>query len=527
MADIANENLIKRAQITAKLFATTVKNSVLSDDLISLDSIVTEVVNNPDIVYARVVNESGDEVAKASRMGALTRSFKADIKVSDVDDGVFDVTSQIIEDTVVFGHVEIGISTTQVQRSIASITRLTAGIALFEMLLVALFSLFLGSYLTTQLSVLRNSARNITKAIDSGKFDFARVPEDSLDELAEVASAFNSLVQNLEVDHQGTQSFQNALQRLNRALEAKVAKRTEQIELQNRELKQINNDLKLAQQQLLQAEKMASVGQLAAGLAHEINNPIGFINSNVSCLRNYIEVYIQICNRTKALLALSSESTSYHEDEARLIKDMASYLKDQDIDFINDDVKGLLKDTDDGLKRVIEIVKNMKMFSRADSDTMQLVDVNQCILTTAKMVKSKVEQNAELFLDLHDVPQTFLNVGKINQVLTNLVMNAGQAIESNGKVTIESKFVDGQIEIKVIDTGSGMDEKTLKSIFNPFFTTKPEGEGTGLGLSISFDIMREHGGLINVSSQMGRGTTFTLILPIKDTVESKVNYVRY
>jgi two-component system NtrC family sensor kinase len=516
MADIANENLIKRAQITAKLFATTVKNSVLSDDLISLDSIVTEVVNNP-----------GDEVAKASRMGALTRSFKADIKVSDVDDGVFDVTSQIIEDTVVFGHVEIGISTTQVQRSIASITRLTAGIALFEMLLVALFSLFLGSYLTTQLSVLRNSARNITKAIDSGKFDFARVPEDSLDELAEVASAFNSLVQNLEVEHQGTQSFQNALQRLNRALEAKVAKRTEQIELQNRELKQINNDLKLAQQQLLQAEKMASVGQLAAGLAHEINNPIGFINSNVSCLRNYIEVYIQICNRTKALLALSSESTSYHEDEARLIKDMASYLKDQDIDFINDDVKGLLKDTDDGLKRVIEIVKNMKMFSRADSDTMQLVDVNQCILTTAKMVKSKVEQNAELFLDLHDVPQTFLNVGKINQVLTNLVMNAGQAIESNGKVTIESKFVDGQIEIKVIDTGSGMDEKTLKSIFNPFFTTKPEGEGTGLGLSISFDIMREHGGLINVSSQMGRGTTFTLILPIKDTVESKVNYVRY
>jgi len=226
-------------------------------------------------------------------------------------------------------------------------------------------------------------------------------------------------------------------------------------------------------------------------------------------------------------LALSSESANYHEDEATLIKDMASYLKDQDIDFINDDIKGLLKDTDDGLKRVIEIVKNMKIFSRADSDTMQLVDVNQCILTTAKMVKSKVEQNAELILDLHDVPQTLLNVGKINQVLTNLVMNAGQAIESNGKVTIRSDFVDGKIKIQVIDTGSGMDKETLKSIFNPFFTTKPEGVGTGLGLSISFDIMQEHGGFINVSSHVGTGTTFTLILPIKDTVESKVNYVRY
>jgi signal transduction histidine kinase len=527
MADIANENLIKRAEITEKLVATMVKNNVLSSDLASLDSILTDVVNTPDIVYARVVNESGDELAQAGRIGALTAPFRADINVSEVDDGVFDATSQIIEGTAVYGHVEIGISITQVQNSIASITRLTAGIALFEMLLVALFSLFLGSYLSTQLKVSRNSSSDITKGIDSGQLDLARVPEDSLEELAEVASAFNSLVENLEVEHQGTQSFQNALQRLNRALEAKVAKRTQEIELQNAELKQINNDLKLAQQQLLQAEKMASVGQLAAGLAHEINNPIGFINSNVSCLRNYIEVYIQICNRTKALLALSSESANYHEDEATLIKDMASYLKDQDIDFINDDIKGLLKDTDDGLKRVIEIVKNMKIFSRADSDTMQLVDVNQCILTTAKMVKSKVEQNAELILDLHDVPQTLLNVGKINQVLTNLVMNAGQAIESNGKVTIRSDFVDGKIKIQVIDTGSGMDKETLKSIFNPFFTTKPEGVGTGLGLSISFDIMQEHGGFINVSSHVGTGTTFTLILPIKDTVESKVNYVRY
>jgi len=527
MADIANENLIKRAEITEKLVATMVKNNVLSSDLASLDSILTDVVNTPDIVYARVVNESGDELAQAGRIGALTAPFRADINVSEVDDGVFDATSQIIEGTAVYGHVEIGISITQVQNSIASITRLTAGIALFEMLLVALFSLFLGSYLSTQLKVSRNSSSDITKGIDSGQLDLARVPEDSLEELAEVASAFNSLVENLEVEHQGTQSFQNALQRLNRALEAKVAKRTQEIELQNAELKQINNDLKLAQQQLLQAEKMASVGQLAAGLAHEINNPIGFINSNVSCLRNYIEVYIQICNRTKALLALSSESANYHEDEATLIKDMASYLKDQDIDFINDDIKGLLKDTDDGLKRVIEIVKNMKIFSRADSDTMQLVDVNQCILTTAKMVKSKAEQNAELILDLHDVPQTLLNVGKINQVLTNLVMNAGQAIESNGKVTIRSDFVDGKIKIQVIDTGSGMDKETLKSIFNPFFTTKPEGVGTGLGLSISFDIMQEHGGFINVSSHVGTGTTFTLILPIKDTVESKVNYVRY
>jgi len=527
MADIANENLTKRAETAAKLFATTSKNSVLSYDLASLDSIVTEVINNQDIVYARVINESGGVFAKRGDIVALSRPFKADSQVSEVDDGVFDATSPIVESGILYGHVEIGISVTLVQHSIASITRLTAGIALFEMLLVALFSLFLGGYLTKQLNVLRKSAKNITKALDSGQFDVARMPEDPQTELAEVASAFNSLIDNLEAEHIRRQTFQDALQSLNRTLEAKVAKRTHQIELQNHKLKQINKDLKLAQQQVLQAEKMASVGQLAAGLAHEINSPIGFIKGNVSCLKNYIDVYVEICSRTKAVLALSSESANCNEDNPALLKELASYLEATDIDFINDDIKELLNDTDDGLKRVIEIVQSMKIFSRADSDSMQVIDVNQCILTTAKMAKFKVEQNAQLILDLNDVPHTLLNVGKINQVLTNLVMNAGQAIESNGTVTIRSEVDANDIKIQVIDNGSGMDEETLKSIFNPFFTTKPEGEGTGLGLSISFDIIKEHGGSIEVSSCLGEGTTFTLILPITQTVESETNYVRY
>jgi two-component system NtrC family sensor kinase len=158
---------------------------------------------------------------------------------------------------------------------------------------------------------------------------------------------------------------------------------------------------------------------------------------------------------------------------------------------------------------------------------MQLIDINQCILTTAKMVKSKIEQNAQLILELKDVPLTLLNVGKINQVLTNLVMNAGQAVELNGIVAIRSEVVGSDIKIHIIDNGCGMDEVTLKNIFNPFFTTKAEGEGTGLGLSISFDIMQEHGGSIDVRSREGKGTTFTLILPITQTVENKADYVRY
>jgi signal transduction histidine kinase len=265
---------------------------------------------------------------------------------------------------------------------------------------------------------------------------------------------------------------------------------------------------------------MASVGQLAAGLAHEINSPIGFIKGNVSCLKNYVDVYVEICSRIKAVMEVSSESASSNQDRATLIEALASYLEGQDIDFINDDIKALLTDTDDGLKRVIDIVQSMRIFSRADSDSMQVIDVNQCILTTVKMVKFKLEQSAELILDLNDVPPTLLNVGKINQVLTNLVMNAGQSVESNGTVCIRSEVVGSDIKIHVIDNGCGMDEVTLRSIFNPFFTTKPEGEGTGLGLSISFDIMQEHGGSIDVSSREGEGSKFTLTLPIIRTVES-------
>ncbi|MFT7415583.1 MAG: two-component system NtrC family sensor kinase [Glaciecola sp.] len=527
MADIANENLGKRAETAAKLFATTSKNSVLSYDLASLDSIVSEVIDNPDVVYARVVDESGKVFAKKGDAVAIIRPFQADSNVSDVDDGVFDSTSPIIESGTLYGRVEIGISVTQVQSSIASITRLTAGIALFEMVLVALFSLFLGGYLTKQLNVLRQSAKNISKALDSGQFDVARVPEDSQAELAEVISAFNSLIDSLEGEQKRTTSFQNALQNLNRTLEAKVEKRTHQIELQNCELKQINNDLKSAQQQLMQAEKMASVGQLAAGLAHEINTPIGFIKGNVSCLKNYIDVYVEVCTRAKALSGLHSETAVFNEHQAAVINELTSYLESQDIDFINNDIKELLVDTEGGLKRVIEIVQNMRIFSRADSDSMQLIDINQCILTTAKMVKSKIEQNAQLILELKDVPLTLLNVGKINQVLTNLVMNAGQAVELNGIVAIRSEVVGSDIKIHIIDNGCGMDEVTLKNIFNPFFTTKAEGEGTGLGLSISFDIMQEHGGSIDVRSREGKGTTFTLILPITQTVENKADYVRY
>ena len=513
MASIADENLIKRANTSSKLFATTSKNAVLALDLASLDSITTEMLTNPDVVYAKVYDADNRLLAGDGDMTLVGREFNVDVEVSEVDDGVFDTTSQITEGEEVYGYVELGISISAMQKTINKFTGYTATLALVAIILVALFSWFLGSYLTKQLNILRKGVRNMTKAIDSGQFDVARVPDSSDDEVAEVATAFNSLVDNLEVEYQRTQSYQNALQGLNRTLELKVKRRTQQVQTQNEELTQINQDLKSTQQKLLQAEKMASVGQLAAGVAHEINNPVGFINSNVTSLKSYLDTYATLSQLVGQLT--QAMSTGDEVAQAKVAQELSEFASQQDFSFIDSDIKELIADTEDGLNRVIEIVKNMKSFSRADSDTMQMFDVNQCISTTAKMVKEKVEQNASLVLELQDLPQTAINVGKINQVITNLIVNAAQAVQAGGEVTVKSYPQGNTIVVEVRDNGCGMDNETLRNIFNPFFTTKAEGEGTGLGLSISFEIIQEHKGFIEVDSKQGVGTTFIVSLPIR------------
>jgi signal transduction histidine kinase len=198
----------------------------------------------------------------------------------------------------------------------------------------------------------------------------------------------------------------------------------------------------------------------------------------------------------------------------QLIEDLKALCENEDFDFISEDAKELLIDIKEGLARVIDIVQNMSVFSRVDSDAKQIFNVNRCIETTAKMVKKQIERQGSIKLILGKLPDTLINVGKINQVLTNLIVNAAQAIEENGQVIVKSRQEGDKLKITVVDTGKGIAEAHLERIFDPFFTTKPEGEGTGLGLSISFDIVKEHGGQLSVSSKVGKGTIFTIILPV-------------
>ena len=428
--------------------------------------------------------------------------------MEDVTDGIFDTYANIVEGNNIYGRVEIGISTDHAHSSISKIKQWTTSIAVIEMILVALFSYALGHYLTRQLKTLRVGAKKISHSVISGDFSNTHIPIKSKDELGEVTHAFNQMVETLKAECIRVKNYQEELENLNQTLEKRVAARTQLLESKNEQLSLINFELKSAQQQLVQAEKMASLGQLAAGVAHEINNPIGFVNSNLASLADYADVYIRLTKLIKDWNE-SDKDTERQSIEAQ-INDM---LSDENIQFMQEDTLALIQESSDGLSRVKDIVSGLKLFSRADSQERQIFNINDCVKTTLSMVSNELKYHCEIVTKLQDVPQVDINVGKICQVLTNLLINAGQAISQNGVISIETYSHDQFVYLSVCDTGNGIPADDIKRLFDPFFTTKPEGQGTGLGLAISYGIAQEHDGDLTVKSEVAQGSCFTLSLP--------------
>lgn len=274
-----------------------------------------------------------------------------------------------------------------------------------------------------------------------------------------------------------------------------------------RAIKQTNKRLEEAQNQLLQSEKMASIGQLAAGVAHEINNPIGFVNSNLGSLRRYVEALL-------ALVAAYGRHRDRIDDE-----ELASLEQEADLDFMADDLPVLLRESEDGLLRVKKIVQDLKDFSRIDSADWQDADINAGIESTLNVVMNEVKYRADVERRYGNLPPVRCLAGQLNQVFMNLIVNAAHAMDaSRGLITLSSRTesrdgVEGVV-IEVADNGKGMTPEVQRRVFEPFFTTKPVGQGTGLGLSLSFSIVKKHGGAIAVQSEPGRGTRFEVWVPV-------------
>lgn len=272
--------------------------------------------------------------------------------------------------------------------------------------------------------------------------------------------------------------------------------------------------LQITQAQLVQSEKMASLGQLAAGVAHEINNPIGFVASNVSTLTDYTGVFAE-------LLTLYGEMTAAFPDSANdrvqeLQGQIAKIRDDEDIDFVLEDVRDLLSESADGLVRVKEIVQDLKSFARLDEADVKSVDINAALESTLKVAANELKYHCKVVRDFGEIPHVKCHAGQVNQVFLNLLVNAAQAIEEAGTVTVQTRLVGDKVLVRIMDDGVGIEPEHLQNIFTPFFTTKPVGKGTGLGLSVSYNIIEQHGGHIDVESEVGYGTTFAVQLPIGD-----------
>ncbi len=283
-----------------------------------------------------------------------------------------------------------------------------------------------------------------------------------------------------------------------------------QIERRNEEIEKANAALMSTQAQLVQSEKMASVGQLAAGVAHEINNPIGYITSNLGTLQSYTDVMRELITGYRQY---SDSIKAGNADESLYLK-MQEIQAKEDIDFVLDDVIELVNDSLAGSLRVKEIVQGLKSFSRVDSADYSEADLHSGIESTLKVLANEMKYSCEVKLEFGDLPQVSCNLARINQVFLNLLVNASQSFEQPGVVTISTRCDDTWVYLTVSDTGCGIPEDKLGSIFDPFFTTKPVGSGTGLGLSISFGIIEEHGGTLSVKSEVGSGSQFTIKLPI-------------
>lgn len=295
------------------------------------------------------------------------------------------------------------------------------------------------------------------------------------------------------------------------SLENLVERRTAELTQTSEALRREIDERKLLESQLVQSEKLASLGQLAAGVAHEINNPIGFISSNLGTLEGYFGKLKEMLDAYRlAEQAMQSGSTE---------KQLAALREQVELDYLMEDIPVLIKESKEGIGRAGKIVKDLKAFSRVESsEQWQWADLHEGIDSTLNIAANELKYKADVVKEYGDLPKIECLPSQINQVIMNLVVNAAQAMgEQRGKIILRSGVRGEQVWLEVTDNGSGIAPQSLQRIFDPFFTTKPVGQGTGLGLSLSYGIVNKHGGQITVCSEVGAGTTFKVTLPIHQT----------
>jgi two-component system, NtrC family, sensor kinase len=353
--------------------------------------------------------------------------------------------------------------------------------------IVFIIGIIIGFWLSRNITVPVLALRNAANKVGEGDLT-QRVKIRSGDEIGELAKAFNKMVEDLARAREELKKANLDLASANEALHATL------------------DELKSAQDQLIQAEKMASLGQLTAGIAHEINNPINFVSANIRPLMDDMADVLQIISLYEKVINEKGIQEEFSEVE--------KFKKEEKIDLTMKEINSLLKGIEEGAERTFEIIKGLRNFSRLDQNVFRKADLNENLESTLTLLHSSYKNRIEIVKQFGDIPEIDCFPGQINQVFMNVLSNAIQAITGEGTIFIKTWQVRDMVKISVRDSGSGMSEEVRKKIFDPFFTTKDVGKGTGLGLSISYGIVQKHNGEIEVFSKQGKGTEFIICIPI-------------
>jgi signal transduction histidine kinase len=324
---------------------------------------------------------------------------------------------------------------------------------------------------------------------------------------------------DLNVTFDGVTDGEDEIAGLARSFESMLGKlrvKITEIEDSQRELVKTNDRLKLTQNQLLHAEKMASIGQLAAGVAHEINNPISYVMSNFETLKNYAAKLTALINKYGQLEEFLSKGESAAAEAA--VKELAILKEEMELNYIMSDLQKLIGESYAGADRVRTIILDLRTFAYLGGGELKKVDVNELLDSSLNIVNADLKYKASIVKEYSDIPPVACYPQKMSQVFLNLLVNAGQAVGEKGVITIKTYQADGCVCVEIRDNGCGMPEKVKAHLFEPFFTTKPVGQGTGLGLSVAYSIMEKHNGRIEVESEEGKGSAFIVKLPQEGVV---------
>ena len=351
--------------------------------------------------------------------------------------------------------------------------------------------------LTSQASVRLDEVHGKTNSGENLNLIVTAVPlKGSGGEVLAVLESYRDVTDEARI-HDKYKVFLDKEKRAKEELERQVQERT-------KELRQANEELKRAESQLVHSEKMSSLGAMVAGIAHELNNPINFIYGNTDSLEEYVE------DLQGAFKKLSEVMNTADGGLAKL----EGIRKEFDLDFIWDDLPKIVRSIRTGSERSADIIQGLRTFSRLDEAQLKSTDLHADIDTTLVLLHNKYKDHITVEKEYGDLPAVTCFSGQLNQVFMNLLHNAIQAIEGEGKIWIRTWIEGENVKIEIRDSGKGMSEDVKAKIFDPFFTTKDVGEGTGLGLSISYGVIEKHQGQISVSSEIGKGTTFAITLPI-------------